>query len=438
MPAYRIDYMTTLRLILPILFLLCTALPASAGAPPSTLNLSITATATDLAGLINRSLPAKLYEGQGVLGTTVTVTRNGQVGVTAADDYINLYVPVQLVFSNAFSRSYPLPAGLRFKARLQVTADWRIVTELYYSGLSEGLADTIKLGPLSLKPKGAVEGITQPVQRLLAPMVDAKVNDAVRLREKVAPLWTGAFTPTLVSREFSTWLKLTPERIAMSPIRATDNQVRLAIGVIAGAELIVGPQPPGTPPRPLPPVKITTAIDPNFNLQLGVEVRYADLVAALQPVLIDKTFGTDSKVTVKAFSLKGSEGRLVVTLTTTGDFDGELTILARPVYNPTENALTFEEVDFDTRDAGWLVTAGSWLFGSGIRGTIKEKLDSAVAEKLAEARRKAGAALATVRLADHVTLSGVLTALSPGPATVFDDRLTLQVTARGESRISLK
>ena len=438
MPDYRIDHMTTLRLILPILFLLFTALPASAGAPPSTLNLSITATAADLAGLINRSLPAKLYEGQGVLGTTVTVTRNGQAGVTAADDYLDLYVPVQLVFSNAFSKSYPLPAGLRFKVRLQVTADWRIVTELIYTGLLEGLADTVKLGPLSLKPKGAVEGITQPVQRYLSPIIDAKINDAVKLREKVAPLWTVAFTPTLVSKEFNTWLKLTPERIAMSPIRAADNQVRLAVGVIAGAELIVGRQTAGTPPRPLPPVKITQAVDREFHLQLGVEIRFADLVTALQPVLIDKTFGTDNKVTVKAFSLKGSDGRLVVTLTTTGDFEGELTILARPVFNPASNSLTFEEVDFDTRDAGWLLTTGSWLFSSSIRGTIKEKLDSAVVEQLAAARQKAGTALASVRLADHVTLSGNLIALSPGPATVFDDRLTLQVTARGETGISLK
>ena len=430
--------MTISRLILSILFLFSTGLPASAGAPPSTLNLSITATAADLAALINRSLPNKLYEGQGMLGTTVTVTRNGQVGVTAADDYINLYLPVQLVFSNAFSQSYPLPAGLRFKVRLQMTADWRIVTELIYTGLSEGLADTLKLGPLSLKPKGAVEGITQPVQRYLAPIIDAKVNDAVRLREKVAPLWASAFAPVLVSREFSTWLKLTPERIAMSPIRAADNQVRLALGLVAGAELIVGPKPEGTPPRPLPPVRVTPAIDREFHIQLGVEIRFADLVTALQPVLIDKSFGTDSKVTVKAFSLKGSEGRLVVTLTTVGDFEGELTILAKPIYNPADNTLTFEEVDFDTRGAGLLVTTGSWLLGSGIRDTIKQKLDSAVAEQLSKTRIKADAALAALRLTDRVTLSGTISKLSPGPATVFEDLLTLQVAVRGETLITLK
>lgn len=430
--------MTIYRYLLPILFLLFTALPASAGAPPSTLNLSITATAADLAALVNRSLPNKLYEGQGMLGSVVTVTRTGPVGITAADDYLHLFVPVQLVFSNAFSQSYPLKAGLRFKARLQVTADWRIVTELHYTGLAEGVADTLKLGPLTLKPKSAVEGITQPVQRYLAPVIDEKLNNTISLREKLTPLWVGAFTPTLVNKDFSTWLKLTPERIAMSPIRASDNQVRLAIGIIAGAELVVGPKPEGSPPRPLPPVKITPTMEREFHLQLGVEIRFADLVTALQPVLVDKTFGTDNKVTVKSFSLKGNDGRLVVTLTTTGDFEGELVILAKPVFKAAEKRLTFEDVDFDTRDAGWLVTAGSWLFSSGIRGTIKEKLDNAMTDQLAEARRKAAASLRSVRVSTNVTLSGTLTDLSPGPATVFDDHLTLQVIARGESSIHVK
>src|SRR5208337_5619064 len=98
---------------------------------------------------------------------------------------------------------------------------------------------------------------------------------------------------------------------------------------------------------------------------------FADLVAALNPVLLDKTFGDDRKITIKSFNLKGDEGRLVVVLTATGDFDGELTVLAKPVYNPGNNTLTFEDVDFDTRNAGWLIGAGSWLFSSTIRSTIK-------------------------------------------------------------------
>jgi len=418
--------------------LLFSTVSASAAVPASSINLSVEAPAADLTAIVNQSLPKQLYKGQGGLGTAVTVQRTGPVVITASDNFIYLTLPVQLVFSYGFYESYPLRAGLRFKARVNVTPDWRLKTELYYTGLSDNLADTLKLGPLSLKPKSMVEGITQPVQRLLAPIIDNKVNDAVQLRAKVAPLWQNAFNPSMVSKEFSTWLKLTPEKIVMSPLLATNNQISLSIGVITGAAVTVGPKPAATPARPLPPVQQVSTFDKQFNIQLATDIFFEDLVTALNPVLLDKTFGEDKKITIKKFSMKGEEGRLMVNLTSTGDFDGELTVLAKPVYNPQTNSLTFEEVDFDTRHAGWLISAGGWLFSSTIRSTIKEKLDSAIVEQLEKARIKASTTLSSMQLAERVRLSGTVKALSLGEAAVLNDRLSVQVVAQGEASVLLK
>lgn len=425
------------HLILSIL-LLFSSISSSAAVPTSSINLSVEAPTADLSAIVNQSLPKELYKGQGGLGTAVTVQRTGPVVITANDNFIYLTLPVQLVFSYGFYESYPLRAGLRFKARINVTPDWRLKTELYYTGLSDNLADTLKLGPLSLKPKSMVEGITLPVQRLLAPIIDNKVNDAVQLRAKVAPLWQNAFTPTMVSKEFSTWLKLTPEKIVMSPLLATNNQISLSIGVITGAAITVGPKPAATPARPLPPVQQLPVFDKHFNIQLATDIFFEDLVTALNPVLLDKSFGEDKKITVKKFSMKGEEGRLMVNLTSTGDFDGELTVLAKPVYNPQTNSLTFEEVDFDTKNAGWLISAGSWLFSSKIRSTIKEKLDSAIVEQLEKARVKASTTLSSMHLAERVKLSGTVKALSLGEAAVLNDRLSMQVVAQGEAGVILK
>jgi len=426
------------RYLILFVMLLFSTVSASAAVPASSINLSVEAPAADLTAIVNQSLPKQLYKGQGGLGTAVTVQRTGPVVITASDNFIYLTLPVQLVFSYGFYESYPLRAGLRFKARVNVTPDWRLKTELYYTGLSDNLADTLKLGPLSLKPKSMVEGITQPVQRLLAPIIDNKVNDAVQLRAKVAPLWQNAFNPSMVSKEFSTWLKLTPEKIVMSPLLATNNQISLSIGVITGAAVTVGPKPAATPARPLPPVQQVSTFDKQFNIQLATDIFFEDLVTALNPVLLDKTFGEDKKITIKKFSMKGEEGRLMVNLTSTGDFDGELTVLAKPVYNPQTNSLTFEEVDFDTRHAGWLISAGGWLFSSKIRSTIKEKLDSAIVEQLEKARIKASTTLSSMQLAERVRLSGTVKALSLGEAAVLNDRLSVQVVAQGEASVLLK
>lgn len=387
--------------------------------------------------MVNRSLPAELYKGQGGLGSSVSVLRTGAITVTARDNFVHFTLPVQLTFGYAMYESHPLRTDLRFKARIQVNPDWRLKSEVYYVGATDGLADTIKLGPLSLKPRSIVEGISQPVQRMLAPIIDDKINGKIQLRSKVVPLWENAFTPRLVNREFSTWLKLTPKKIVISPLVAADNRIRISVGMITGAEIVVGPQPAAAPVSPLPPVQQAPSYDRNFHIQLASEVHFSDLVAALKPVLLNKTFGTEKKITIRDFHLKGEGGRLVVVLSASGDFDGELTLLARPVSDAQKNSLTFEDVDFDTKDAGFLMTTASWLFGSTIRDTIKSKLDTAVAEQLEQARLKASVALASVQVADRLKLNGSVSSLSLGDSIVLDDRLSLQVIARGETIVKL-
>lgn len=411
---------------------------ASAAAPPSAINLTVETSAADLATIINQSLPKELYKGQGGLGTSVSVLRTGPMVVNAADNYLYLTLPVQLTFKYVMYESYPLKAGLKFRVKVNVTPDWRLKTEVYYMGLSDNLADNFKVGPLSLNPKSMVDNISQPVQKLLAPVIDAKVNDAVQLKPKVARLWQNAFSPTLVSKEFSAWLKLAPERIVVSPLSAANNQVRLSIGIVTGAEIVVGPKPTPAPVKALPQVQQLQAFDKAFRIQLGTDIFYADLVEALKPVLLEKTFGEDKKITVKGFNLKGENGRLVVILNAIGDFNGELTLLAKPVHNPQNNSLTFEDVDFDTKGAGVLISAGSWLFSSTIKKTIKTKLDSSVSEQLEKARGKASSALASVQIAEHVRLSGAVKSLGLGEPVVLNDRLSLQVVALGESSVSLK
>lgn len=422
-----------------VVFLLLSFSPvyASAAVPLSSINLNVETSAADLSAIISLALPKKIYTGQGGLGTSVTVLRTGAVAVSASDNFVYFTLPIQLTFGYSFYESNPLQAGLRFKARINVTPDWRVKTELYYIGLSDNLADTFSLGPLSLKPKTMVDYITLPVQRLLAPIIDAKVNDAIQLRAKIAPLWQHAFTPMQVSKEFSAWLELTPEKIVMSPLLATNNRILLSIGVITGTAITVGPKPAAARAKALPPVQLLPAFDKRFHIQLASNIFFTDLVTALNPVLLDKTFGEDRKITIKSFNLKGEDGRLVIVLSVAGDFDGEITILTKPVYNQQGNTLTFDDVDFDTRNAGWVISTGSWLFSGTIRDTIKSQLNAAVVEQLEKVRLKACSALSSLHVADHVTLSGAVTSLMLGEATVLNDRLSIDVIAQGETSLRL-
>ena len=404
----------------------------------STINLRVETSTADLGNILNKSINKDLYKGQGSFGASVEIVRTGPVVVTSSNDYIYLSLPVQLTFGYGMFSTGPLKSNLRFKAKVNVTPDWRLKTELYYTGLSDGLSDNMSLGMITIKPKTLVESVMLPLQKLLAPIIDNKLNDNVRLRVKIAPLWRDAFTPVLVDKKFSAWLKLSPERIVMSPLSATNNQLRVSIGLVTGAEIAIGPKPASMPPRPLPQIQQLATFDNQFHIQLAVNIFFTDLVTALNPILLNQTFGDDKKITIRSFNMKSDDGKLVIDLASTGDFDGELTLVAKPVYNPQSNTLTFDNIDFDTRHAGFLIGVGGWLFNGTIRNVIKEKLNSTIVSQVESARQKASAALAKIQLAEHVELTGTVKYLSLGEAVVAADRLSLQVTVQGESGINLR
>ncbi|MDD2310852.1 MAG: DUF4403 family protein [Desulfuromonadaceae bacterium] len=408
------------------------------GSALSVINLSIDATTADLSRILNHSLQKVLYKGNGTLGTSVEVLRAGPAVITAANDFVYVSLPVQLSFGYGMFTTAPLRTDLRFKAKITPTIDWRLKTELYYTGLSDGLAENVKLGPLTLKPKSMIEGVMQPVQKLLAPIINAKVNDAVRLREKIAPLWQSAFTPVLVDKNFSAWLKLAPEKVVLGPLQTANNKLHFSVGLVTAAEITLGPMPAAVPARPLPAAQQLTAVDNQFHIRLATDIFFADFVTALNPLLLNQTFGDDKKITVRSFTLKGEDGKLVITLTSTGDFEGELTLIAKPVYNPQLNMLSFENVDFDTKNAGLFIGVGSWLFSGTIRDTIKEKLNSSVVSQLESTRLKASSALAGVPLGGHILLSGSVSSLKLGESVVANDRLSVQVLVEGASSISLR
>jgi hypothetical protein len=404
----------------------------------SVVNLSVDATTADLSRILNQALQKDLYKGSGGLGTSLEILRTGPAVITAANDFIYLSLPVQLSFGYGMFTTVPLKADLRFKAKISATADWWLKTELYYSGFSDGLVDTLKLGPITLKPRSMAEGATQSIQKLLAPIINTKINEAIMLREKITPVWQSAFTPVLVDKKFSAWLKLAPEKVVLGQLLANNNKLHLSVGLVTAAEITVGPKPTAMPARPLPSAQLLTAVDNRFHIRLGTDIFFTDFVTALNPLLLNQTFGDEKKITVKGFDLKGEDGKLLITLKSVGDFNGDLTLIAKPVYNPQLNLLSFENVDFDTKNAGFLISVGSWLFSGTIRDTIKEKLNSSIVTELEKARLKASAALANVPLGQQILLSGAVNSLTLGESTVTDDRLSVQVVVEGVSRISLR
>ena len=282
----------------------------------STLNIPIEMTTAELAKILNVSVRKELYKGSTkTKGMSADVLRNGPIAISAADNFLYITVPVTMSLSYGMFETQPLSMKLKFRATASVTPDWRLQTDIFYMGVSDLLAEDIGVGPLSFKPRSIVDGITQPVQKMVSDMVAQKINEQMPLKTQVAKVWDTAQTPILLDKTYKTWLKLTPREVMLFPLSAQNNRVKLSIGINTFAEVVVGPEPATPVKRPLPNLKLVNTFDKTFRIALNADIFYKDLRAIAAPLLLNKQFDSDGKsVTVKDFDLSGNGDKLVVKL----------------------------------------------------------------------------------------------------------------------------
>lgn len=401
----------------------------------STLNIPIEASADEIARVLNQAVRKELYKGSTkTRGVTAEVLRSEPIVVSAADNFLFVSLPITMSLSYGMFETRAIPLKLKFKVKAGVTPDWRLHTEIYYLGLSDLLAEEVGIGPLSFKPRSIVEGITQPVQKLLSDLLAQKINDLFPLKTQVAKVWDMSRKPVLLDKNYNAWLKLTPREVMLYPLYAQNNRVRVSVGISAFAELVVGPEPAGQPPLPLPNLKLVNTFDNAFRIALNADLFYKDLCAIATPLLLNKRFDSDGKsIVIKDLDLYGNGDKIVVKLQTEGALEGVFYLTAKPVFNPLTNVFSVDDVDFDMQTKDLLLQSADWFLHGSIRGMIQEKLNMNLTGQLEQSRRMAGKALARVQLAEHVFLKGEMKNLMFSDIIVQKDKISIQVYTEGEA-----
>jgi uncharacterized protein DUF4403 len=403
----------------------------------STLNVAMETTADDLAKTLNRVIDKELYQGStGTRGVTARITRNGPIAVSAADNYLFLSVPVSISLSYATFSPPSMATTLKFKLAARVTPDWKIDTEVYYTGLSDQLVDKIGIGPLSIKPRSIVEEITQPVQKRLSRIISDKISEKYPLKPEVAKAWQAIQKPILLNREYSAWLKVIPQEALLYPPTAQNNRVRFSVGITSYAALVVGPEPPSAPPVPLPKLRLVNSFDRKFRIALNTDIYFRDLLRAASPRLLGKDFGADGRnVVLKGLDVYGNGDRMIVRIETAGSLDGVFYLTCRPGFNPQTRVFSLDDVDFEMQTEDLLLHSADWFLHGTIKSGIQEKINMDLTQRLEQSRDLAQKAVARVKLADHLFLKGTITDLKFSDAVVQKDRISIQVYTEGETEV---
>lgn len=329
---------------------------------------------------------------------------------------------------------------LKFRTRITITKDWTLSTMTFSDGYEWVTTPLLQLAP----------GITIPLPFISDLLINANEKDINKsidkafqssfdLKTNLAQIWNKIQEPIKISDEYPLWAKITPLEISMVPIEGSVDIIHHTIGIKAYTELFYGDEPAFHLNETLPDLKITSRLDNDFRISLGVDVPFTNIneIARKQLEGYQYTQGK-YRVEIKDIFLFGSEDKLVVALNIAGTIKGTIYLAGKPFFDKETSSLKIKDVDFDIRTKNVLIRSASWLFHQDLVKVLEQKLAFNIGDQLKSAQSQLQSYLDGNKKIQYFGISGTIDTPGIGDILITRESVKPIIIFTGKIRIALE
>ena len=266
------------------------------------------------------------------------------------------------------------------------------------------------------------------------PNIDRKVA-GVDLTGQATGWWRALNRPIRLTD--GVWLLLGPQALRVGRVGGAGHLLTVDAGLDAYPKIVTGPEPQVTPsvlPRLAHDVKAT-----GFEVLLEGVVDYATASRAVTNAVRGRSV-TEAGHTIAIGAVNaapGDSGRLVLTVTFTGDAQGTLRLVGTPRLDAARAQADVPDLDYDLRTDSRLVEAVVWLRSDALRTLLRERARVPLAPALDRGRTLLLSGMNRT-IADVLTLSATVDSVSVHGLYVTQAGLVVQAGASGHARASVR
>ena len=233
------------------------------------------------------------------------------------------------------------------------------------------------------------------------------------------------------------WLLLNPSGIALSPLSGHGDSVDAYLAVMMLPKVIAGSE-PASQHWPLPPLTRFYPRSAGLNLQLAVDLNYADLNRAITGQLSGESIDIGGyQVGIEAIELGGQGQEIRINAKLSGDAAGNVMIKANMTFTPEKQQFQLENLNYSYTPEDPLLELQASLF----YGYIRKVLEAAANQQLQQRMNQWKAYLLTVFdkiTADDATLDMTSLQLRQVQLSMAEDAIRLNGLASGHIRLDFR
>jgi len=421
----------------------------------STVNIPIELNLLELESIINQNIDKLLYEDATEEGSTsynFKVWKKMPISVTSNGDLFRIKVPLKVWAKVGYTfdrfgiklsdtKETDFELDLHYVTKLNVTPDWQVSTHTAGNGFNWIKKPSVSLAGVKISLASFAENLIDEQQHIIAKEIDAQIKPYLNIKDYVQQAWNQMQQPLLVSEDYDIWLKVTPQKIMMTPLKGYGNRSVIGVGIEANTETFIGKKPDFQINTKLPQIDMKDTIKNEFKIGMSSEISHNSINELLEKEFVNQTFEfKDGKYKVEVTNIKfyGSNDKIVVETGLQGSIDGTIYLTGKPAYNPVKQELFIQDLDFDLDTKNKIIKTASWLAKGKLIRTMQENLTFPLKDQLGQATTTIQTNLNNYEVTPGIFLDGNLKDLKPAGVYITPTSLIAVVMAEGDVNLHVK
>jgi hypothetical protein len=305
--------------------------------------------------------------------TTVKLKRYGNTKIDIVGQDIKTTVAMNVdVTVKTFVKDFKANGilELSYNTRFDISKDWNLITKTLMTHHQWIAKPKMDLGVINLPIETLSNYIIGKSKVEMEKGIDQSIKESYNLKAIISELANYTLTPYKLDEVFGGWMQMTADSAYFSPAINSANYTSGKIQL--RTKMNVSSVPPVNTKAAIPTFAWSSALKDSSYMRLFIELEYDYLTNIIRQNFVGKIFEESGKKVEVVDAVVGKkDNKLMIGVTTKGDFKGQLILLGLPSLDRATNTLYCKDVDVNVKTGNVLHKAAAWLF----KGKIKSELD---------------------------------------------------------------
>ena len=419
----------------------------------SHLTLPVSIPVSEVNNLINGSVTGVLFEDNSFTDNDndqfkVRVEKNDKIKLTALkENRFLIEVPLKIWAEQGYGglgyyvyQDTQFNVVMKFISSVEFQPDWTLKTQTKPNGFEWTVKPVLDYGKVKIPISSLIEETLTEQQSKFTTVIDDKIKESFDLKPYLLAVWNNFSSPINISEEYNTWLKLTPEKVYLSPVKIYADYIKTTVGLDLYSETFIGHIPLASPLQmTFPNYILKEELSSDFNLKTTANVSFEKATQLAKTQFLNQEFVLTSeknKVKITDVKVYSEDFRVVIEAQTEGEVTGTSIIKGIPVYDAEKQMIVLSKIDFKLKTKNIFQKTIATLFEGKIRRMIGEEYGIPMDELIA-ASKKSLTENFNKEYYPGIFLKGRVEDLYPSQILVFDKSMTVVIDTNARLQMNV-